>query len=97
MDMEAAQHSIHLQYFFGGRGGGRFTDGLKEEACVPCDLHTARPACLLNDLGGLFALISKDQESDYFRRRWARAVIFLSRLWPPDTETDPPYLSRRRL
>jgi hypothetical protein len=69
MEMEAAQHSIHLQ-----------SHAHIGQAYVPSDLHTARPACLLYDLGGLFALLSKDEESDYFRQRWALAVNALSRL-----------------
>ena len=40
-------------------GGGRFTEGLKEEAYVPRDLHTAMASLLLDDLGGLFAKMTK--------------------------------------
>ena len=67
--MEAAQPSIHLQsHAHIGR------------AYVPRDLHTAMASLLSDDLGGLLALISKDEESDYFRPRWALAVNALSRL-----------------
>jgi hypothetical protein len=34
----------------------------------PGDLHTAMASLLLYDLGGLFALIRKDGESDYLGR-----------------------------
>ena len=69
MDMEAAQHSIHLQFH---AHIGR--------PMYPMDLDTAMAILPLDDLGGLVALISKDEESDYFRQRWALAVNALSRL-----------------